>query len=208
MVFLSIFEIQTERDLQKIKQIEESRLIPIFSLDNSNCSELTRDIRGLTSTSGFVIFMTIWTLKHSIDRYLLSRNIICKEVTTPTTNVFKPSARLSSYKRSGYVAALVIISYSVDRSCSFSRFSNDSTFNYYHLLYSILILCTFPYVRLSNLKYQFIIEGNSEKFHIISTPYMPVYDCQSKIITILFHIAICIIISRFFVLILNAYIFL
>ena len=26
--------------------------------------------------------MTIWTLKHSIDRYFLSRNIICKEVTT------------------------------------------------------------------------------------------------------------------------------
>jgi hypothetical protein len=35
LFFLSIFEIQTERDLQKIKQIEESRLIPIFSLDNS-----------------------------------------------------------------------------------------------------------------------------------------------------------------------------
>lgn len=59
--------------------------------------ELTRDIRGLTSTLSFVIFMTIWTLKHSIDRYFLSRNIICKEVTTPTTNVLKPSARLSSY---------------------------------------------------------------------------------------------------------------
>ena len=128
---------------------------------------MIRDIRGLISKLAFVIFMTIWTLEHSIDRYFLSRNIICKEVTTLTTNVLKPSPRLSSYKRSGYVAALVIISYSVDRSCSFSRFSNDSTFNYYHLLYSILILCTFPYVRLSNLKYQFIIEGNSENFSLL-----------------------------------------
>jgi hypothetical protein len=89
---------------------------------------------GLTSTLGLVIFMTIRTLKHSIDRNFLSRNIICKEITTLTTNVLKPSARLSSYKIFGYVAALVIVSYSVDRCCSFSRFRNDSTFNYYHLL--------------------------------------------------------------------------
>ena len=94
----------------------------------------------VTSTLGFIIFMTIWTLKHSIDGYFLSRNIICKKVTAPTTNVFKSPARFSSQKGSGYVAALVIASYFVDRSCSCSRFSNNPTFDYNHLSYYFCFL--------------------------------------------------------------------
>ena len=134
--------------------------------------------------------MTIWTLKHSIDRYFLSRNIICKEVTTLTTNVLKPPPDFPRIRGLGRLLLLVIISYSVDRSCSFSRFSNDSTFNYYHLLYSILILCTFPYVRLSNLKYQFIIEGNLRIFSypIQRNPYQcnRNYDLHQRIHTLIY----------------------
>src|SRR5215212_2027444 len=95
-----------------------------------------KDHGSLVSTLDLIIFITIWTLEHNFKSYFLSRNIMRKEVSTTTTNVLKSPARLSSYKGSRYIAALFIISFSVDRPCSFLRFSNDSTFNYNHLSYS------------------------------------------------------------------------
>jgi hypothetical protein len=89
------------------------------------------------SISEFIILITIWTPEHSIYRYFLSRNIIRNEVRATTTNVLKPSASLSSYEGSRY-AALFIISFSVDGSCSFLGFGNDSAFNYNHMLLSLL----------------------------------------------------------------------
>jgi hypothetical protein len=88
------------------------------------------------SISEFIILIAIRTLEHSIYRYFLSRNIIRKEVRATTTNVLKPSASLSSYEGSKY-AALFIISFSVDVSCSFLGFGNDSAFNYNHMLLSL-----------------------------------------------------------------------
>ena len=96
------------------------------------------DFRDPTSILGLVIFVAIRTLEHSIYIYFLSRNIICKKVSTLAANVLKSPAGFSSYEGSVYIAAFVIVSFFVDRPCSCSRFSNDSTFNYNHLLYFVL----------------------------------------------------------------------
>jgi hypothetical protein len=93
------------------------------------------------STLGLVIFVAIRTLEHGVYSYFLSRNIICKKVSTLTANVLKSPARFSSYEWSGFIAAFAIVSFFVDRPCSSSRFSNDSTFNYNHFAIFSLILC-------------------------------------------------------------------
>ena len=148
--------------------------------------------RGLTSTLGFVIFMTIWTLKHSINRYFLSNNIICKKVTTPTTNVFKSPARFSSYKGSGYVAALVIISYFVDRSCSSSRFSNNSAFNYNHVLLSSLYsMYTLAHLKLSGLNWYIILETLRGLISLHFRSIGAVYDRKSVIKLYNYTISYC-----------------
>jgi hypothetical protein len=59
-----------------------------------------------------------------------------QQLSTQFVRVGKSPARFSSYEWSGFIAAFVIVSFFVDRPCSSSRFSNDSTFNYNHLLYS------------------------------------------------------------------------
>ena len=132
---------------------------------------LVTDFRGQTSTLGLVIFVAIRTLEHSIYSYFLSRNIICKKVTTLTANVLKSPARFSVYERSGYIAAFVIVSFFVDRPCSSSRFCNNSALNYNHLLYQSSFISWIPFhmQKLSNLSYRFIIERNTSARHICSS---------------------------------------
>jgi hypothetical protein len=134
--------------------------------------QLITDHRSLASTLDLVIFIAIWTLEHSFQSYLSPRNIIRKKVSTTTTNVLKSPARFSSYKRSRY-AALVILSFSVDRSCSFLRFSNNSAFNYNHLLYhlSFLMYIFIHIIKLSNMHYHINIKENLCDSNFIASLY-------------------------------------